>query len=233
MHTTRISVAALFVLLLLPTDASAQGCLGASTVVYSFDFDSGPGGWTQSGTNGVWAITGARFHSAPAAAFAPDQSTTTTERLYSEQLTLPPGPAVLRFWQWQQIESAPNNPPHACYDGAVVAISTMGGGDTYVRLESEIIQQPYDGPIHTGTGSAIAGENAWCGDPRDWHEVVVDLTEYSGNDIYLRFDLETDTDVGREGWYIDDVVVETCAAIELFADGFEDGNADAWSVVVP
>lgn len=225
--------AAAFLLTSFPTSAQTVGCVGNVTTIYNFDFESGPGGWSQFGTNGVWSLSNARAHSGTTSAFAPDQSTETTERLFSEQVTLPPGPAVLRFWHWQEIESAPNNPPHACYDGGVVAISTMGGGDTYGRLEGEIVQTGYDGPIHTSTGNPIAGENAWCGDPRDWHETVVNLTPYSGNDIFLRWSLQTDSDVGREGWYIDDVVIEICDTVVLFVDGFESGMADAWDVVGP
>lgn len=52
----------------------------------------------------------------------------------------------------------------------------------------------------------------------------VDVTNYAGQDVQFRFRLGTDGSVGKEGWYIDDVSVNSCAtALEdlIFADGFD------------
>ena len=58
----------------------------------------------------------------------------------------------------------------------------------------------------------------------------MDLSAYAGQTVQLRFRLATDNTVAREGWYIDDVTVQTCqAANAIFTDGFESGNISAWS----
>ena len=198
------------VIALLPAVASqAQTCLGA-TEVYSIGFESGTGGWVQSGTNGTWVLTNARSKSGAISAYSPAAETVAEEFLFSAQIAVPPGPTQLRFWQWQEIEDRTGSPDFACWDGGVVEISNQGGGDTYQRLDDEILSNPYDGVVSDTTENALGGQRAWCGDPRDWTETVVDITEYSDSDIFVRYRLSTDSSIGREGWYVDDVVVETC-----------------------
>ena len=225
----RLTVLGLTFATLAPLPGQAQGCNGQGATTYGYDFDSGPGGWTQDGTGGGWSIVADRFHSSHASLFAADLGEPIDRRAYSPVVTLQPGTNFLRFWHWQEIESAPNNPPHACYDGAVVEVGILGSG-TWHRLDTEIVNTPYDGPIHTDTGSVLAGEGAWCGDSRDWHETVVDLSTFSGHQVEVRFRLVTDNDTGREGWYIDDVAIENCQGI--FIDGFENGTTERWSGAV-
>ncbi|MBR7794557.1 S8 family serine peptidase [Agaribacter marinus] len=40
-----------------------------------------------------------------------------------------------------------------------------------------------------------------------WESVEVDLSEYSGQRVYIGFNLDTDGSVTRDGWYIDDVTL--------------------------
>ncbi len=46
---------------------------------------------------------------------------------------------------------------------------------------------------------------------------MVDVSSYAGQIVKFRFRLGSDSSVSREGWYIDDVKVQSCA----------------WSSVVP
>jgi hypothetical protein len=40
--------------------------------------------------------------------------------------------------------------------------------------------------------------------------------------------------VGREGWYVDDVRVQSCVADDLlFAGNFEVGDTSQWSLAIP
>ena len=194
--------------LLLPAHAHAQVCLGA-TEVYTIDFEAGAGGWVQAGTHGAWNLTNVRAHSGNVSVHSPAADSIAEESLFSAEVTVPPGPTRLRFWQWQGIEKQVD-PTYSCYDGAAIEISTQGGGETYQRLENEILTLPYDGLINPGFGNALGDQRGWCGDPRDWAETLVDLTAFSGNDVFLRFLLSTDQSVSREGWYVDDVTIETC-----------------------
>ncbi|MCP4229321.1 MAG: T9SS type A sorting domain-containing protein [bacterium] len=43
----------------------------------------------------------------------------------------------------------------------------------------------------------------------DWTEETFDLNSYAGETVYVRFRLDTDGSVTEEGWYVDDISVET------------------------
>ena len=64
---------------------------------------------------------------------------------------------------------------------------------------------------------------------------MVNLDAYAGQTARFRFRLGSDSSVSREGWYLDDVKVQSCEvfAVPLFADGFDDGTTSAWSSVLP
>lgn len=194
------------------------------------DLEGDTSGWTSSGTGDTWGPSGARTHSGANAFNAEDVAAVSDQYLVSPALVLPTGsaPLTLQFWNHQTIEDSGSG----CFDGAVVEIS-IDDGATWTRLESELLTDPYDGPVSTGFSNPIGGENAWCGDPQDWLESIVDLDAFAGETVRFRFRLATDSSVGREGWYIDDVVVQGCENAGLFNDGFESGDTSAWSASLP
>jgi len=107
----------------------------------------------------------------------------------------------MQFWNWQTMESYSGG----CYDGGILEIST-DGGTTWAYLPTTVMQtDPYDGPV-----SGLGGLEGWCGDPQDWLRSVVDLDAYAGQAARFRFRLGTDGSVSREGWYVDDAVVQSC-----------------------
>ncbi len=194
--------------------------------VYSTDFESGTTGWTHSGTGDSWALSGTRTHSGANAFHANDPASVSDQFLVTPSITVPAAAltASMKFWNHQTIE---HRAAGGCYDGGVVEIST-NGGSTWTRLEAQLLTDPYDGIVNNCCTNPITNSNAWCGDPQDWTSSVVDLTAFAGQTVKLRFRLATDTSVSREGWYIDDVSVQSCEA-RIFGDGFESGNTSAWS----
>ena len=46
---------------------------------------------------------------------------------------------------------------------------------------------------------------------------VVDLDAYAGQTVQFRYRLGTDSSVGQEGWYLDNLTVQSC----VFAEGFD------------
>jgi len=200
-------------------------------VLFEDDLEGGAAGWTHSGTGDTWQLSSARTHSGVNAWWGEDVEIVTDQYLVSPTVSLPSGGEglTLQFWNWQTIE---DNPP-GCFDGAVVEVSDDAGA-TWTRLEAELLTDPYDGPVSTCCDNPIGGDSAWCGDPQDWLESVVDIDAWAGSSAQFRFRLATDFSVSREGWYIDDVKVKRCVADNLiFDDGFESGDTSAWSTVVP
>ncbi len=199
--------------------------------VFFDDLESGAPGWTHSGTGDTWTLSGTRTHSGASAFYAQDVGVVTDQYLVSPAVALPLGeaPLTLQFWNWQEIEDSGGG----CYDGAVIEISTDEGA-SWQRLEAELLTDPYDGEVSGCCGNPIAGENAWCGDPQDWLQSIVDLDAFAGQTALFRFRLATDSSVSREGWYVDDVEVQSCLENSvIFADGFESGDLSAWTAAVP
>ncbi len=192
-------------------------------------FETGVGSWTHSGSGDSWTLSGARTHSGMSAFYADAPSTATDQYLFTPPIVLAAGAgtAALKFWNHQTMES---NGSDACWDGGLVEI-TDDGGATWDQLSPFPETDPYDGPLETYSGNPAGGLDAWCGDPQDWLQTVVSLDAYVGQTVQIRFRLATDQAVSREGWYIDDVIVQSCVASqgEIFADGFESADTSTWS----
>lgn len=198
--------------------------------VFTEGFETGAAGWVSSGTGNSWAQSSTRVHSGAFAWRSTGPAVVSDQRLDSPAIALPFGqvPLTLQFWNHQTIE---DNTATTCFDGAVIEIST-DNGTTWTRLEAQIQVSPYKGLVSAAFANPIGGTNAWCGDPQDWTRVVADVTAFAGQTVKFRFRLATDNSVGREGWYIDDVLVQSCNS-DLFRDGFNAGNSSAWSSTIP
>ncbi|MCS6844022.1 MAG: trypsin-like peptidase domain-containing protein [Caldilineales bacterium] len=183
--------------------------VGAQLVtLFADDFESGAAGWTSEGSGNTWALWSQRVRSGAFAYHADTPSTVTDQRLASPAIPLPATelPIYLSFWNYQHMESRGSG---GCFDGGLLEVSTNGGA-TWQQVEAGLLTDPYDGPISSGFNNPLAGRPAWCGDPQDWLESIVDLAPYAGRTIRLRFRVGTDSSVRREGWTIDDVVVQAC-----------------------
>ncbi len=228
-NTGANSTAFTFTTIPAPGDC-AIGVTPQAILTEGFEGGTLPAGWTSDGTGNSWTSSTARFHSGARSFFAADPAVVSDQHLVTPAVSLPAAaaaPISLVFWQHQTIEDSGTG----CFDGAVVEVST-NGGTSWTRLEAEVLLVPYDGLVSTSFSNPIAGTNAWCGDPRDWSKTVVDLNAFAGQAVKLRFRLASDSSVSHEGWYVDDVVFQSCAQ-PLFADGFETGDTSAWSLTVP
>lgn len=79
------------------------------------------------------------------------------------------------------------------------------------------------------------------GSSGEWRETRIDLTEYRGTTLQLRFRISTNASGQADGWHIDDISVDECSTVALaypFVDAFEDSaqshsdwlmGAFAWS----
>jgi hypothetical protein len=190
------------------TEALPGDCaIGEDTDVFLYeDFEGGAPGWTTGGTASTWQQSSTRANSGDFSYHAINSSSVSDQRLVSPPIDLPTGmnSLNLNFWNYQIIE---HRSAGGCWDGAIVEISTNAGA-TWTQLTSTT--HPYDGPIQSGWSNPLAGLNGWCGDPRPWHRPVVDLDAWAGETVQFRFRLGTDSTVGREGWYVDDVRVQGC-----------------------
>lgn len=182
----------------------------APNTLFFDDFEAQDLDWLDGGAGSTWTTSTAKSHSGFYAYHAIDLNAVSDQWLRSPAVLLPldQSPVTLQFWNWQEIENAASG----CFDGAIVEISTDNGG-TWNQIQTGLLTDPYDGPVSGSYDNPLAGRNAWCGDPQDWLNSIVDLDAYAGQTVRFRFRLGTDRSVGKEGWFIDDVRVQSCRAV--------------------
>ena len=103
--------------------------------------------------------------------------------------------ATLTFRTWYDIER--------WYDYAHVAAS-RDGGRTWRVLSGR--QTTTDDPLEITFGPAYSGRSGG-GETPDWVEERIDLSDYAGSRVFLRFEYLTDEGVNGPGWAIDDIAV--------------------------
>ena len=195
--------------------------------VYAFDVEGTTTGWSTTGGTGsqTWTTSTARPFSGSRSWHAQNITSASDQHLTSPVISLPANetPVTLMFQNWRNIE---NNGTTACYDGGVLEVSVAGGA--FTQLDAEIMNDPYRGPISDSYSNPLAGKRAWCepSSGRSYANTMVDLSNFAGSDVRLRWRLGTDSSQGREGWYVDDISVQSCAQPqslpdEIFEDGFE------------
>ncbi|HRQ63858.1 MAG TPA: S8 family serine peptidase [Xanthomonadaceae bacterium] len=212
---------------------AANACNTASSVTFSFrtapapgdcdegavavqlfeeDFNGGAGGFVASGSGaGGWGLSTARPSplSGGNAFFASNPATISDHRLTSPPIALPADalPITLAFQNWRQIEQRDAT---RCWDGGILEVSVDGGAFTQID-NAHMLNDPYRGLVQSADGNPLAGLDAWCDDPaRPYADTRVDLSAFAGSEIELRWRLGTDSLVGREGWYVDDIRVQSC-----------------------
>ena len=103
--------------------------------------------------------------------------------------------ATLTFRTWYDIER--------WYDYAHVAAS-RDGGRTWRVLSGR--QTTTDDPLEITFGPSYSGRSGG-GETPGWVEERIDLSDYAGSRILLRFEYVTDEGVNGPGWAIDDIAV--------------------------
>ena len=203
--------------------------VGQSTLaLHGETFTTGNGGYTVSGTvtgTSNWELSTARPSplSGGNAFKATDLATVADQRLTSPSINLPTGvlPLTLRYQNYRDIEQ---NGATQCYDSAILEVSVAGGTFTQVP-GSQLINDPYRGNTSAAT-NPLTGLQAWCDSatasaPRPYADTLVDLSNYAGSAVQLRWRQGSDSSVGKEGWYVDDVRVTGCGGDMIWVNGFD------------
>ena len=178
--------------------------------LYQTDFEDGSTGWVDTSTGTYhWAESTVRAHSPETAWLGQAVAAIADQRLVSPAIILPAGeaPLSLSFWHWRALEAGASS----CTDGAILEVSTNGGSSWVQVPTARLLTDPYDGNVRTGVFNPLAGKAAWCGSV-DWTWSVVDLDVYAGQTVQFRFRLGTGNTGSAEGWYLDDVRVQSCVA---------------------
>ena len=150
---------------------------------------------TVEGTNS-WTVQDL-FSNSPFQSFFVEDIETESQQVLQNILTQPVqgDQPVLRFYHWYDTQ------PGA--DGGLVEIST-NEGDTWISLGDKIFRNPYTGPV-AYTTFTIPNLSSFSGNSYGFIPSYVDLSEYLGEDILIRFKFGTDETIGGLGWYVDDI----------------------------
>jgi hypothetical protein len=212
------------------TEILAGTCAENATTIVAFedDLESGAVGWTHmsnpdTDNTGLdtWILSSARTSSGVNAWYAQDTETKTDQLLISPEIDLPgieESPITLYFSNFQFFE-VPNTDGR-CWDAGILEVTTDGGTSWAQVPNGSLLTDPYDNIIWNSTpGNNPITEDygatqAWCPNPppQDWLISAVDLDAYAGETVQFRWRLGTDSAAGNEGWYIDDIAVQSCEA---------------------
>lgn len=175
--------------------------------IYYSDFEDNDGGFTKGGDNNHWEYGESRM-AEPAEAFTGSKSWGTNLKgkynpsnnswIETPEISIPTGKkATLTFHHWLNI----------------------GVGEEVKVLVSEKVDGHWSDWISKVSYRTISTT-------KEWKEANIDLADYSGKDIKIRFILESsETEPYTTGWYIDDVLIYADNIIQ------EDNTLNGFSLI--
>jgi len=178
-------------------------------VVYFDDFESGLGDWQNPDDTFRFDLTTVKAYSPVHSVLANVPASISDQRLISPAMSVPDTSesSSLIFWHRWTFDSTTS-----CNDGAILEASIDGGITWSQVANSYLLTNPYNGLIKSGVFNPLANRQAWCFGTNEWVRTVVQLSAYKGETVQFRFRLGTGTVGAAEGWYIDDVLLQTCVA---------------------
>ena len=221
---------------ILATDASASLHTASDPAVgyhifaiataYHYTFETGEEGWTHTTTSGwsdEWHLSTQRNHTGGGSTAWKCGSTGTGD--YGTRLkALLETPVVdfgensmLVFWHWIDAEDyEPVQGSGIAWDGAALSLVDSTGAASPI--------DPVDGypyrMIPDGEAPFTNNKPVYSGQS-DWQIAVFDLSGYTGPGK-IRFKFGSDSYVGGEGWYIDDVMIWSSTEALAGLEGCDD-----------
>jgi uncharacterized repeat protein (TIGR01451 family) len=91
----------------------------------------------------------------------------------------------------------------AGWDAGIVEVST--DGTNWDRVDDKMVRGNYRGEVSRNGSAALRGINSFWGNSNGFREIIVDLADYSGQDVFIRWRFISDTSVRNRGWWVDDI----------------------------
>jgi Zn-dependent metalloprotease len=192
---------------------------GRAPVDFFFDdFESGPAKWLLSVAAGddPWSdMNGNLINSTPYASsgtghlWGYDNSTTSDSSVRTASPIHIPAGAYLHFRHAYDFEFDASG----YYDGGVVEYST-NGGSSWNDAKTLFTTNGYTHTLYSSTTDTnpLKGRSAFSGISNGYVSSRLNLSSLAGSTILVRFRIGTDSNVGADGWFIDDVRLYTCSA---------------------
>jgi len=190
--------------------APGKGCAITNPINDDRDANTA-GGLTAAVVTGAnsWASSTTRAYSATHSWKASDPATASDVTLTSAPFTVS-GFTNLSFQHFYNTERN--------FDGGMVAISVNNGA--WQDAAPYFTQNGYNAVFGSGTASigkpCFSGVSSTATGAAAFQRTVLNLSSFSGQSIRVRFQLQSDTSVGSEGWYLDDIQVQNgCGDFQL------------------
>lgn len=210
---------------------------GPTAVSFEDNMESGTSNWTPAsgpndgGGTSPWAITTTDSNSPAQSWFISDEDSVKDEMLLTAApFSIPGTGAILEFWHRFDTESG--------FDGGVLEFSTNGGVgwfDILVGNATRFLEGEYNDTLSTGASNPLPGRDAWSGSNGGFTRVRVDLADFAGKTLLLRWRFGCDSSVPGVGWWLDDVAVITptaCTTVLCSSTcGDINGSGDAVNLV--
>ena len=152
--------------------------------------------WAEEGSDPEWALIDFEAYSGEFAWYAPNIAERSVSYLGLEPFIVEGNAPTLSFWHSYSTE--------ASYDGGYISIST--DEVNFVEVSSSILRGHYRGVSQASP--PLGGIDSFWGDSDGFINTLVDLSDYIGETVLIRFTYVTDeanADETVEGWTIDDV----------------------------
>lgn len=156
--------------------------------------------WRSSAALGInkWDTVGNNAYTGEVAFFAENVASATSQFLtLREPIPLVGNNPGLTFWHSYDTE------PYL--DGGLVEIS-IDDGSTWLDVSEYFIANGYpEVHIQLGQISRITGRKAFHGNSNGYIQSIVDLSDFAGEEVRVRFQFATDAAGGGVGWYVDNI----------------------------
>ncbi|MCU1361330.1 MAG: putative thermolysin family peptidase, partial [Ilumatobacteraceae bacterium] len=197
------------------TAAVCDNGAAVTSTLFSDDMEANNGAWAPAASTGsaAWFYLHGSSQSGTTSLFGPDiaQASTSSVTMTAE-VAIPAGSTYLRFdhsFDMDSVYNAPPGTPSVYYDGGVVEYSVSGGPWTDAGSLSGTVNG-YNVTLASGFGNALQGRAAFSGPSPGYQTTRISLGTLAGSNIKVRFKIGTDSSIGSDGWFIDDVSVYTC-----------------------
>ncbi len=132
----------------------------------------------------------------------PTETEYTLEPVDAPLFTVTGAKPVMRFWHQYQTQKT--------FDAGIVEVQKSGETTWQIIPADKVFRNPYAGPVDYNT-FALPGLSGFSGNSNGWVQSYMDLSDYAGQQIIVRFRFGTNDDGVNpqpEGfWYIDEIEV--------------------------
>lgn len=159
------------------------------------DFEGAINDWKDSllTGSGKWNLSTVKKNSGNNSLFCSNASTQTDRTIMKTFAQVDIGSHLL-FYHLYNTETD--------WDGGVIEVLKNG---IWTDLGPYMIENGYNKTISTNPNSSISNRKAFSGKTNGFIRTIIDLSNFNGNNVKLRFRFGSDAAQGGEGWYIDDI----------------------------